>query len=279
MLTKKIMSAYFASSLLLGMGFAVWRMALMFRYYDPYNNEYSTDAKTSLQVFGYVLCFSLLAMATSYFFLRKHTFSEFSASSNQLSVFSSALLGFVFVAIGFLVLLYYAKELFSADTTPFFKGMRIVSFVLLFLSAIYFILSAAASRISLKAKKSCSFFPTLFALSLLIVSYINPAYNYTDPNHNLCNISICALLLFFLYETRSTVTGNSTPIRFVFSLVALICLLAYILPICILMAFWELSTGIDVLFEAVECGALFYIVAVLYSMIHAVKPKTITAKS
>lgn len=202
------MGAYFASALLLGIGFAIWRIALMFRYYDPYNNEYSADAKMELQIFGYVLCFSLLVIATSYFFLRKHTFSEFSASSNQISVFSSALLGFVFVAVGFLVLLYYAKELFGAETAPFFKGMRIVSFILLFLSAIYFIMSAAASRMSPKGKKIFSFFPTFFALTLLIVSYINPSYNYTDPNHNLCNISICALLLFFLYETRSAVTGD-----------------------------------------------------------------------
>ncbi len=273
MFTKKIMSAYFASSILLGLGFAIWRIALMLQYYDPYNNEYSIDAKTALQTFGYVLLAALLAMATSYFFLRKQEFSPFSASTHQLSVFASALLGFIFVAIGFLILLYYSNELFGQNSSAFFKGLRIVSFILLFFSAAYFILSAAASRISQKAKTICAFFPTLFTLSLLIVSYINPDHHYTDFNHNLCNLSICALLLFFLHETRASVAGKSTPIRFVFSLVALVFLLAYILPIFVLMAFWELPTGIDVLFEAVECGAVFYIVSVLYSMIHAVKPK------
>jgi hypothetical protein len=79
-------------------------------------------------------------------------------------------------------------------------------------------------------------------------------------------------VLFFLFETRACATNRTDATRFVFSLIALVCTLVYILPIFILMAFWELSTGLDLLFEAVECGALFYIVAVLCSMIQAVKP-------
>ena len=278
MLTKKIMGVYLASSVLFGIGLAVWRIMLMFQYYDPYNNEYSADAKTSLQMLGYALCLAVIIAATSYLFLRKREFEAFSASANQLSVFASALLGFVFIAVGFLLILYYSKELFTSAVSPVFKGFRLTSLVLLFFSAAYFIMSAA-SRVPEKTKKIFSFFPTLWALVFLISSYINPNYNYTDPNHNLCNISVCALLLFFLFETKTCALGKTSAVRFIFSLAALICLIAYILPICVLMAFWELPTGIDVLFEVVECGAVFYIIAVCVSMIRAVKPKTISAKS
>ncbi len=270
MLTKKIMSAYFASSLVIGIVLAIWRIALMFQYYDPYNNEYAAQAKTPLQALGYIVALSLIVMATSYFFIRKKTFENFSAASNQLSVFSSALFGFVFLAVGCLLAFYYGKELFTPTSAVAFHYLRLIAFVLLFFSAIYFIINAT-SRCPEKTKKIFSFFPTLFAIVFLAASYINPNYNYTDPNHNLCNISVCALLLFFLYETRASATGKNTAIRFVFSLIALICTMVYIVPIFILMAFWELSTGSDLLFEAVECGALFYIVAVLYSMVQAVR--------
>lgn len=268
-----MMGGYLASALVAGGALAVFRTVLLYRYFDPYNNEYSADAKFSISLLGYLLLAAILLMATSYFLLRKKDFSEFAVSQSQFSVFSSALLGFVFAAIGFLVLLYYGGELFAENTHTFFQTLRIICFVLLFFSAAYFVMNAAASRTSVRMKKFFSFIPTVWALLFLVVSYINPAYNYTDPNHNFCNISIAALLLFFLYETRACATGKNTPIRFIFSLIALIVTLVYILPIFILMAFWELPTSIDVLFEAVECGAVFYIIAVICSMIQAVKPK------
>jgi uncharacterized membrane protein len=249
------MGAYLASSLVIGIGLAVWRIVLMFQYYDPYNNEYASQAKAPLQTLGYVIAFALLLMATSYFFIRKNRFENLPASCNQISVFASALLGFVFLAVACLIALYYAKELFAQTSATTFRFLRLTSFALLFPSALYFIINAT-SRCSEKMKKVFSFFPTLFAVIFLATSYINPIYNYTDPNHNLCNISICSLVLFFLFETRACATNRTDATRFVFSLIALVCTLVYILPIFILMAFWELSTGLDLLFEAVECGAL-----------------------
>ena len=43
------------------------------------------------------------------------------------------------------------------------------------------------------------------------------------------------------------------------------------LPLFTLTAFWEISLTPESLFEAVECGAVFYIFAVLYTMISAIK--------
>lgn len=93
-----------------GIALAVWRMVLIYRYYDPYNGEFSRDADTMLKALGYVTLGVVLLMFTSYFFIRKESFERFSASSNQVSVFSSSLCGFVFVAVGILVVIITAAR-------------------------------------------------------------------------------------------------------------------------------------------------------------------------
>lgn len=271
MKTKKIMIAYLSSSIIIGLGIAIWRIALMYQYFDPYNNEYALDASIPLKSMGYTTLFGILLMATAFFFLKKTQFEEFSPSTNQVSVFSSSLQGFVFAAIGILMPFYYKEELFGKSEYPVFRTLRLISFFLLFAAAIYFICSASVGHFKPKIRKILSFFPALWALCYLIASYCDPAYNYSDPNHNLFNVSLCALLIFYLYETGFGLSKISGSVRFVASLIAMICVLAYIIPVFFLAAFWELSVQPDTLFGAVECGALFYIFAVLYSLIHALK--------
>ena len=268
---KKIMTAYLTAAAVAGIGLAVWRIAIMLRYYDPYNGEFSHSAGAELRTFGYVALGLVLLMATSYFFIRKSEFVPFSASSNQFSVFSSSLYGFVFAAVGIMLVIYYAKILFGAQSGTFFRVIQILSFLLLFVSAAYFIFSASVGRSESPAKKALSFCPALWALCYLVTSYINPDYNFNDPNRVLCNVSLAALALFLLYETRNTVARPQNPARFAISLVAAVCVLAYILPLFCLTAFWEVPMAPSTLFEAVECGAVFYIFAVLYTMTVSVK--------
>lgn len=272
MLRKKVMIFYFISSLLIGIAIAAGRTAIIYQHYEFYHNEYMQDAKEPLQMLGYALIIAMIFAASAFFFIRKEKFSEVAASGSQVSIFASALLGFVFIALGILILVYYRDALFSKNSSSAFFVFQIVSYVLLFFSGFYFIINAAVQ--TPKRKAIFSFFPTLWALAFLITSYINPIYNYTDSNHNFGYVSFSALLIFFLFETKAAVTGKSTPIRFVLSLIALITSVSYILPIFILTAFWEYPLSIQVLFEAVECGAVFYIFSVLYSMIKAWKPQT-----
>lgn len=110
---RKIMIAYTAAAIAAGIALAVWRMVLIYRYYDPYNGEFSRDADTMLKALGYVTLGVVLLMFTSYFFIRKESFERFSASSNQVSVFSSSLCGFVFVAVGILIVVYYGGSVFG----------------------------------------------------------------------------------------------------------------------------------------------------------------------
>ena len=272
---RKIMIVYTAVSIAAGIALAVWRMILIYRYYDPYNGEFSRDADSMLKALGYVTLGAALLMFTSYFFIRKESFERFSASSNQVSVFSSSLCGFVFVAVGILVVVYYAGSVFGHSGGGwFFKTAQIISFFSLFGSAAYFIFSASTGYCESKIKNGLSFFPALWALSYLSCSYINADYIYNDPNRILCNVSLAALLLFFLFETRNTVSKPQNPMRFAFSLIAMVCVMTYMVPLLILTAFWEIPLTLESLFEAVECGAVFYIFAVLYTMISVLKKKS-----
>lgn len=268
---KKIMIAYMSLSIAAGLALAICRTVILYRYYDPYNGEFSREADLYIQLLGYGMLAVVLILFTSYFWIRREKFEQFSASSNQVSVFSSSLCGFIFAAVGILVLIYYAGTIFQTGGGWFFKAAQWISFFSLFGAAAYFIFSASVGYGESKIKKALSFFPALWALSYLAASYIHPDYLYNDPNRIFCNVSIAALLLFFLFETRNTVSSAQNPARFAFSLIAMVCVLVYMLPLFTLTAFWEISLTPESLFEAVECGAVFYIFAVLYTMISAIK--------
>ena len=55
--------------------------------------------------------------------------------------------------------------------------------------------------------------------------------------------------------------------------------MTYMVPLLALTAFWEIPLTLESLFEAVECGAVFYIFAVLYTMISALKKKSAAEES
>lgn len=265
------------ASIVSGIALAVWRIVLLVRYYDPYNGGFAKAAEVQMRALGYVTLAVIILMAASYFFIRKTAFEPFSASSNQVSVFSSSLCGFVFLAVCILLLIYYTPAIFKANGSPFYKILQILSLIFLPFSAVYFIFSASVNRSESKVKKAFSFFPAIWALCYMAASYMNPAYQYTDPNRILCNISLAALLLFFLYETRNTVSKPQNPVRFAVSLVAMVCVLVYMLPLFTLTAFWEIPMTAETLFEAVECGVVFYIFSVLYTMVLSVKKEPAVA--
>ena len=275
---KKIMIAYMSFSIAAGLALAICRIVLLYQFYDPYTGEFSKEAGSFIEILGYGMLIVLLIMFTSYFWLRKEKFERFSASSNQVSVFSSAFCGFIFVFVGICLVIYYAGTIFQASGGWFFKLAQIISFFSLFAAAAYFIFSASVGHGESVIKKSLSFFPALWALSYLVASYIHPDYLYNDPNRIFCNVSLIALLLFFLFETRNTVSSPQNPLRFAFSLIAMVCVLVYIIPLFTLTAFWEIPMTSESLFEAVECGAVFYIFAVLYTMILSIKKEAPSSK-
>ncbi len=279
MRTKKFLIGYFIASLLAGVTFAVWRTILMLRYFDPYMKEYLPEAKPYLQTYGYVLFFALLLIATvSFFFIRfknkgrKYDFAEFSASDRQSTTFTSALLGFLCLVIA--VFLSFSLLYLLAPTKYIaYKYLQLLAFVALFFTAAYFILNATGAQRFEKSKKLLAFAPPVFAVSFLIASYINPSYLYRDFNHIICNISLCALTLFFVYDAKTVIMKKTSSAQFVFALLGLVTSMAYIIPNFILVAYWELSSEWHFIFEAVELGAIFYMACVACVLISLVRER------
>ena len=98
----------------------------MIRYYDPYSNEYALEASDSLKTIGVILGILFIIFATSAFVMKKYEFKPFAASDHQTSVFTSALLGFVFLAIGVFVSL-YLKSMTENQNCPLFRYAQIAS--------------------------------------------------------------------------------------------------------------------------------------------------------
>ena len=273
MKTKYILSAYLISAITLGLGLAVWRLILILRFYDPYLAEFAHSASGYLDTIGYVTFGILLIMASAFLILRKKTIAPFEATASQTAVFTSSFTGFLFFAIAILLLIYYKEIIFAKTAHVFFRGLQIISLFLMFPAAGYFLLNSSAEPNGSKAKRAISFFPTLWALFYLITSYANPDYNYSDPNRLFCNVSIIALLLFFLFETRKNVSKPLSTVQFVFGLFAVVSILVYILPAALLTLFWEIELTVPTIFELIGIGAVFYIISMMTLMIKNVENK------
>ena len=267
---KKFLLGYFALAVLSGIVLSVWRTVLMVRYYDPYSNEYALEASGSLKAIGFTMLILFIIFATSALAMIKFEFTAFSASDHQTSVFTSALLGFVFLAIGVFLSL-NLKPILENYEHPLFRYAQLASYVLLFLCAVYFILNATGNPRFENVKKALAVIPPIWGLAFLLASYMDPAYNYKDFNHTLCNIAICALILFFFHDSKMATLRIVSPVYFVFSLISLTASMVYMIPTFVLLAYWELPSGIHYLFEAVLLGALFYTFACTRSLCKNVK--------
>ena len=265
------MTGYLVFSILAGLGIAIWRTALLYRYFDPYNNAYTHAAKSNLQTLGYIMLVCIVVAFTSALVLRKKNFDTFTASGNQLSVFASSFLGCLFAAAGVLALIYYPEKLFSKEGTPIFRTLLMIAFISIFFAAIFFIISASSRYDKSKIKEFFSIFPALFAATLLSASYLSPDFVFSNQNDVLRNVALAALVLYFLQEARAVLYGKTEPVRFTLTIVALICVIAYELPTVIVTAFWEMEMTYMTMFELIECGAVIYMIATALSMITALR--------
>ena len=268
---KKVLPCYFILAFLSGIALSVWRTVLMVRYYDPYNNEYAVEAFGQLEAIGLTLFFVLVLLATAAFVLRKFTFKPHDTAEHSGSVFTSALLGFVFLAVGIFVSL-DLNVILENIQFPLFRYAQIVSYVLLFLCAVYFVVNATGNPRLEAVKRALSFVPPLWGVAFLLASHMDPAYNYKDFNHTLCNVAIGALTVFFLYETKAAVTGKASIAYFVFSLISLTASMVCMIPTFVLLAYWELSSNLNNLFEAVLLGSIFYTCACFFNLCKNVIP-------
>lgn len=270
---KYILSAYLAAAVISGIGLALWRMFLILHYYDPYLGEYAIEAGKPLDILGYVTFAVIVLLASAAIVIRKTEIAPFTASSSQTAVFASSFAGFMFFAVAILLLIYYRESIFAESAHTFFKILQIASLFSMFFASAYFLLNSSAEPNGTKMKIALSFCPTVWFLLYLVTSYANPEFIYNNPDRLFCNVSLIALLLFCLFETRRNAVGPMNPLQFMFGLIAVVCSLVYIVPTFLLTAFWEIELTVTTIFEAVELGVIFYIAAILYVMIRSVTPQ------
>ena len=269
---KHILFCYIIFAALSGIGLAVWRTVLMVRYFDPYNNEFALQAEPHLRALGFTLAAVLAILATSAIFLARFEFGKFSASDNQFSVFTSALLGFIFLAIGVFALLSSAEGE-TVRGYPLYTCTQLITKLFVFLCAAYFILNAADNTRFENARKMLSFATPVWGVAFMVSTYLDPAYNFKDDNHSLCILAVCALVFFLLYESGMTLLGKGGIPYFVFSLLSLAASAVYIIPNFVLLAYWELSAGTNQIYEAALLGTIFYTSACLSCLCRTVKPR------
>ena len=252
-------------------------MILMLRYYDPYTQEYALEASSVLKTFGYVTFLVLLLIATaSFFFIRMkfiggtYEFADFSADQHQSTTFTSALFGFVCLAVG-VFLSFSLTSMLAPTQYVIYKYTQLAAYILLFFVGAYFIINAMGSPRSEKIKKVLAFFVPFCGIALTLSSYTNPLYLYNDFNRMLCNASLCAMTFFFLYETKVSALKKTTPAYFIFSLLATVICMSYILPNYILFAYWELTSELHFIFEVVELGAVCYMSCVSFVLVSLLK--------
>lgn len=267
------MIGYLAFALLAGIGLAIWRTVLLYQYFDPYNHEFTLAAREPLDLLGYVMLAVLILTFTSVIFTHKKTYIPFTASSNAYSVFTSSLTGCLFAASGILSLIYYASDIFASNGTAVFRILLLLALLSLFLSAVYFIISASARYDKAPIKKVFALFPMTFATTYLGAAYLSPDFSFSDSNDVLRNVALAALVLFFIQEARSCFYRTTDAMRFPFSVAALVCLIAYALPTLFVTAFWEMEFTYMTMFDLVECGVIFYIIASVRNMILHLAPE------
>ena len=253
----------------------------MIRYYDPYTKEYAWEAKASLQTYGWILFLALVLIGLlAYGCIRigfraeGARFGECTASAHQTTTFASALLGFLYLVIAVFLLLYLPLMLVET-TAVYYQYTQLTAYVLLFFSAAYFLLNAAGSPHLMKAKKVLALAPPLWAVALLLATYMDPMYLYRDFNHLLCILSVALLMFFFLYDSMACAMGKIGEAYLTFTLLFIIASMAYIVPNFILLAYWELSNEMNFMFEAVEIGALIYAITVAYQLVSSIQPDII----
>ncbi len=272
---KKLLYGYLIFSLMSGLGLAVWRTILLYRYYDPYNDKFSLDAEMPLATFGYVMAICVALALTSAIVLYKREWEPFSTSAHQFSVFSSSLCGFLCFASGVLALVYYGKDAFTSGGNPFYRAFLIVALVALLPSALYFLMNSSAKYDGRRLRTVLSVFPMLFATAFLGAAYLAPDFVFSDSNDLLRNVALCGMVLFWSHEGRTAVYGKSFPARFVFAQTLIIAVLAYHLPSLIVTAFWEMELSYMTMMELTLCGALIHAVSTSRAMIIHLAPKVI----
>ncbi len=264
MKTKKaVLKAYAFLALAAGLGLAICRTVLLKNYYDPYKFTFEQGSGGTFRIFEYIVIFLSLLALTSIFFSKNMQFQIFSARSSATSVAICTVCALLFLTIAIVLMLFYDVLLVFDAPNLALALLRLVAFFLMLSVAGYF-LSCSADNASMKlsgksrSKSALSLSLPLFAIFYLTYLYFDTTLMYHNTNKIMGQVAFISVLAFFLAEANIATGHKAYRWYFAASLVCIICVSAYILPILFLVAFWEMQITEAFLTDFALIGVLLY---------------------
>ncbi|HPE95707.1 MAG TPA: hypothetical protein PLT66_06560 [Bacillota bacterium] len=258
---KTLLWAIFAVVLCL----SALRCILIFKYLDTTGDytDYSRLALTDnmfTNTFPYVVVALVVIFAAGVFIIKKNSVNSL-VYDDTPTIFFSTLTGFMTVTTAGLLVFYHFSGA-SAMTTAEWAVV-----VLLVLSCCFFIYAP-----SKKAKTQSSLFSAMAAMPIImsiarLLIYFFRINNRPNSDMSLFHLfSLAAIMLFFVYEGKFSVSSGSARLYVFFGLCSVLLTSVYALPELILSSFWIVAWQSDTVFSALELLMSLFIAARLLSL-------------
>ena len=185
---------------------------------------------------------------------------------NQLSVFSSSLCGFFFLASILLEIYNFATQ--RINGTALEEGFLIAAIILSLPCAYYFFTNAVSTRKTSILFSYLSLFPVLWSISYLISSYFSKSTTMNSPLRILEQLMVLSVMIFFLCETKIIAKVSPFGGPYVaFSLVSILMIAAVAIPRIALSAFWLLELTPSLIYFVLQISVLLYILSKIIYLI------------
>ncbi len=150
---------------------------------------------------------SLILALISAICIRKKISISSPLPSPSISIFSSALTGFMFVAYGIMSLIDLSK--------PYDSKFEIILPIFAIISGVYFILSASSIDKKSNAYAVCGIFPVIFSAASLMSVYFDRSMELNNPNKIMLQVMYISFMLFFVAECKFAL-DRQTPEKYLF---------------------------------------------------------------
>jgi len=271
---KSVLKIYLFLAIASALGFAVWRTLLLQEHCNPYDMTFQDGALAALQACEYALLAACALLSTCIIFVQKIKFRLFGARSSTTSVAICAFCGFMLLAVAILSLAYYPSEIFDlGGEDTFYRIFYVISLIFMFGTALYFLGRASTTLKNSHSIATLSLALPCFCIAYLVTMYFDQDLPLLDFNRVTSQIAFIAVLMFMLSEARLATDQGSYSFRFAASLISIVCICAYIIPLLVLAAFWEMSMSLSLLTEVSLVAILFYVVFAAFNAIRTLEPK------
>ena len=265
---KRLAIGTSAFAVLASLSLMIYRVIFMEKYFNPYSLEYDLAAKKDINIFGWVLFASVIAVLVASFFIReKGPEKRGETTGNLFSVFCCALCGASFIIAPIIAVMYYKRDVFSlfyrvikSDKTasPLYGAAMLLCVVLMLFAGVYFLFSASVALNKRRSKNNMALLLPLWGIFFVCVSYFDPDYIHSDYNRVLANMAAVACMILMLLEARLAIKRPMNILYFFFSLLTVMLIIVYVVPTLILYAFWEPSLTVINVLEIYEIGIAFF---------------------